>query len=342
MQQRHGTGGGDGLLQGGCGLCIGGTGEPGLPGVDQPGAAHRHGAIAGQVCQTLRGIGDAGFLRGRGVIAVIQPDQHDRRLLPGGSLIRGEGGGRSAVHQPQLMGHGDIAHVGGHISEGHGQVLGQTGDGAVAHSPHQHDRQLLPGDGLPGAERIRLPGDGPVGIGGLHRAVIPGTLVLVVRIGPGLRCYHLPAEQAAQGHHKGPPGHGSPQAEAGGRLPLEQAQVHSPTDGVRRPVALRHVGKAGGGRCRGRRQRRCHQQGAEQRAGTEPLQSSFHVVILRSFSVRFLSDSGRDARIRPLSVCHCTRICRRRQTNGVGTQKNLYVSPLACYNNLVMMAFYYL
>lgn len=208
-------------------------------------------------------------------------------------------------------------------------------------APHQHDRQLLPGDGLPGAERIRLPGDGPVGIGGLHRAVIPGTLVLVVRIGPGLRCYHLPAEQAAQGHHKGPrswePPSRSGWASAPGTSPGPQPDGWSPPPSgspARRKSRWRPLPR--------RRQRRCHQQGAEQRAGTEPLQSSFHVVILRSFSVRFLSDSGRDARIRPLSVCHCTRICRRRQTNGVGTQKNLYVSPLACYNNLVMMAFYYL
>ena len=97
----------------------------------------------------------------------MQPHQDHRHLFAGGVPVRGEGGGGSAVHQPQIIGHGDISGIGVHIFEGTGQFLRQTGQRAVAKSAYQHDGQFLAGDGVGGTEIVLLAGDGSVGVCGL-------------------------------------------------------------------------------------------------------------------------------------------------------------------------------
>ena len=143
------------------------------------------------------------------------------------------------------MGHGDIAHVGGHISEGHGQVLGQTGDGAVAHGPHQHDRHLLPADIVLRTESAAGVHHA-VGQGGLHIGVGPVRGGAVGKRGRA-RGGGIPAEHAAEHGHKLAPGQLLPHAEGAVGVAVHQAIALRLFDDLCGPGALR-VGKCGAGR----------------------------------------------------------------------------------------------
>ena len=204
----------------------------------------------------------------------VQPAEHHGGLLPGGGPAGNEQILAHAVHQAHFVGHSNVAPVGGHVPEREGGFGKEPRHGAVSHGPEQHHRQLLPGDGIGGAEGIRLPGDGPVLIAGPEGRFVPRPLGHVGKhliIGSLV----LPAEKPAQHHGKGRPGHGLAHAEGSGALALEPALGHALADGLRGPVAGGHVCKSGG---LGRHRQSAAQQGAQAQAGRSAAQNiPFHL-----------------------------------------------------------------
>ena len=203
----------------------------------------------------------------------MEPHQNGGGLFPGDVAARGEGGDGGPVHQAQAVGHDNVSVVGLHVPEGQGHVLDQPGDAAIAQGADQHGGGLAPGDGVVGTEAAVLAGDGPLVIGGFHRASVPLLLrhVLINRPGGGGR---LPAQAAAQHHHEFGPGHLLPHAEAPVGLGIEIPQGHAAVNVLFGPEILRHVGEGG---CRNGQ--RAPQKGVQQKAGEGPFQS-FHIVQL--------------------------------------------------------------
>ena len=253
----------------GCFLLIHGGVDHGLTvHNDQAARRDRHRLQSGEISGCG---GHRDLSRSRLMEFVVQPHQDDRHLLPGGGPVRREGVRRGAAHQSQIIGHGDIAGIGSHVPEGHGQILGQAGDGAVAHGPHQHHRQFLPGDGVVGAEVLPLVGEGHMAVSGLHSAGIPGVRGDILIDGFG-RGSGLPAEETAQDHREGGPGHLLAQAEPGSGLALKEPQLHTAPDALPRPVVGRHIGKAR----RGGHRQTPGQHGAQGQAAQQPFQLLFH------------------------------------------------------------------
>lgn len=191
--------------------------------------------------------------------------------------------------------------------------------------------RFLPGDGVRRAEVGCLGGDGAVGVGGLHGAVIPGIRVLVVRIAALVRSHHLPVKKAAQYHGEGCPGHGMAQAEAGGGLSLEQPQIHRPGDLGGCPVAGGNIGKAPG--CGGGGRQQAAQQRGQHHKGQNPL-----YVFAHAWSGSFSSSCDW------FMPRHCTKNRTTRQTQWVEWGRKggkaraflrffLYVRDAACYNS---------
>ena len=164
--------------------------------------------------------------------------------------VGGEGGDGGSVHESQAVGHDNVPVVGLHVPEGEGHVLNQPGDAAVAQGPDQHGGRLAAGDEVVGAEIAVLGGDGPVMVGGFHRAGVPDLLRHVRVHHPGGRG-GLPAQAAAQHRQELRPGHLLSHAEAAVGLGVEVAQGHAAVDVLLGPEVLRHVGEGGGGGDRG-------------------------------------------------------------------------------------------
>ena len=182
---------------------------------------------------------------GSGVELIVKTHEDYRGLLPGGGSIGGEGGGSGAGDEPQIIGHGDVAPVGGYIREGMGQVLGKARDLSVAQGTDQHNGHFLPGDGVHGTEGFTLGGDGAMDISGGDSPGIPLTLWHIpIRRGRG--CGGVPAEEAAEGCCEGGPGYGLFQSEGIGSLSLEEAQLRAAADLRGGPVGGGHVGEGGG------------------------------------------------------------------------------------------------
>ena len=204
---------------------------------------------------------------------MIQAIQDHRHLFPGRCPVRRKGSARRAVDDPQLISHSDIPGIGGGIRKGGRHRLGEARNSSVAQGPHQHGRHLLPGDGIRGAEGIGLAGNGPVGVGSLHRAEIPGVRVLHILIGALLGCHHLPVEKAAQHHCESSPGHGMPHTEGGGALSLEPALLDAALDGRRCPTGSRHIPERSGRR---RHRRHAAQQAHQKRPDGDPPNLHLH------------------------------------------------------------------
>src|SRR5699024_10925535 len=133
---------------------------------------------------------------------------------PGGGLVGGEAAVPYAAHDPQVVGDGDVPPVGGHIGEGGAVAAGRPRQGGVAQGPDQHDRHLLTGDVVRGAEGAAGGGHRAVCQGGLHGGVEPPV---GLHVGEGGRAGGdlVPAEQPHQGGDKSGPGDGlSPAEEA--------------------------------------------------------------------------------------------------------------------------------
>ena len=167
-------------------------------------------------------------------------------LLPGDVVLRGEAGDGGAVHQAQAIGHDDVAAVGPDVLEGQGHVLNQPGDAAVAQAPDQHGGGLAASDERVGAEAAVLAGDGPVVIGRLHGAGVPGLFGHVLVDGPG-GGGGFPAEEAAEHHQELRPGHLLPGSKGAVGLQVEVFQGHAALNVPLGPEVLRHVGDGGGG-----------------------------------------------------------------------------------------------
>ena len=177
---------------------------------------------------------------------IVEAHQNDRNLFPGCSLIRSEYRTTGAVHQAHVVGHGDITGAAGDILKGRGQLLHQSGNGAVTQGPHQHHRQFLPGYGIVGPEVFSLVCNSTVVIGSLYSAGVPCIHRHILKRGLiGNR--GLPPEKAAQHHSKGRAGHLLTHAKLAGTLSLEESQTHTSLDALRRPVTGRDIPKA----CRG-------------------------------------------------------------------------------------------
>ena len=220
------------------------------------------------------------------VVLVVHPHQHGRRLLAGGGVAGQEEqaavGLLDAVDDAELIGQGDVPPVLRHVGEG--QLRRRLGQGQtlVPQGAHQHDGHVLAADVVVGPE-VQPRVDGPVGQGGLHGGVVPGAGHAVGE-GGLLRLHHLPAEHAAQHHHKGGPVHVLAVAEGAVPLALNEAVVRGFLDNLLGPVPRGHVGIAPGRR--GRHGRQSQQQTHRQKGGCNTMLHSRNTSVSGGFSPR--------------------------------------------------------
>ena len=210
----------------------------------------------------------------------MDPPQHGGGLLPGGGGVGVEAAPVLALHEPQVIGHGDEPPVHGDVAEGHAVAGGGFRQGGgIAQPPDQHGGHFPTGQIVVGPEILAGGGYRAVGQRRLRRRVEPAGLVHVVKGGLG-RPDLLPAEHPHQGGGKGGPGDGLAQAEAALVHALEIAQLRGALDALGGPVLLGYVGIAGGGV--GLRQKdQAHQPGKNQYQ-----QAFFHGELLVSFIVQ--------------------------------------------------------
>ena len=138
---------------------------------------HQHRRLAaGKVGKRFPGTHHGyGFLPDRMQLSIETAEDYGG-LLPCGGALRHKQAAAQPVYQPHLIGHGNVAPVGGHIPEGQRGFAEQPGHGAVSQGPDQHDGQFFTGNGRRRAEGIRLPGDGSMLITGPESRLVPCAL----------------------------------------------------------------------------------------------------------------------------------------------------------------------